>query len=162
MIEIVKVACTTKREQQRIEFEYIQNLKADLNIKKLFDSNRICEHNIRKEDCKMCHGANICEHNKHKSYCRSGTVAPISATQAKDRVVRGISQALVDPARGDWTQFGAYDEAVTMRVPGYFVSVQAITFEARSLFCVFFLGGGDAVPRGRGELFCTFYIPFAL
>ena len=70
MVEIDKISCTTKREKEKIEYEYIQKFKSDLNMRQMFDSAGICEHNRRREKCVECHGRSICEHNKIKDNCK--------------------------------------------------------------------------------------------
>ena len=67
MIEIDKLSCSTKREKEKMEYEYIQKMKADLNINKIFEGDEICEHNKPRSNCKNCGGSRICEHDRIKS-----------------------------------------------------------------------------------------------
>jgi hypothetical protein len=52
--------------------------------------NRICEHNKMRRDCRECGGASICEHNKHRKtclLCNPINVYKIAAKSAKTRKI---------------------------------------------------------------------------
>ena len=75
----------------------------------------------------------------------SGSFNRIRAVEATDGVVRGLSEALVEPSRGGWGRFrtllgteGAGSKMTLDDVAGYFVNVRGISFQV-------FVSGGDCL-----------------